>query len=81
MFINIDDVPTEENEQLSNFSDQLTDLDSLEIDEDVYTELVHKWGALEYCFNKQLIAVLPETLTILLISLTSEPVTKKALGT
>ena len=63
LFVNIDDIPTDESEK-SKFLTQLTDLDSLEIDKDVYVELVQKWAALEFCF-KQLITFLPEEHKIL----------------
>ena len=63
LFVNIYDVPSEESYE-AKFSNQITNLDRLDLDEDVYQKLVQEWSALEYIFD-QLIAVLPEDLEIL----------------
>ena len=63
LFVNIYDVPSEESYEVK-FSNQITNLDRLDLDEDVYEKLVQEWSALEYIFD-QLIAVLPEDLEIL----------------
>ena len=64
LFVNIDDVPTEAFYEESNYTDQITDMDRLDLDEDVYVRLIQEWSALEYFFD-QLIAALPEDLKIL----------------
>ena len=58
LFVNIDDVPTDETYEEGKFQGQITDLDRLDLDEDVYEKLVQEWSALEFIFD-QLIAVLP----------------------
>ena len=63
LFVNIYDVPSEESYE-AKFSNQITNLDRLDLDEDVYEKLVQEWAAFEYIFD-QLIAVLPEDLEIL----------------
>ena len=63
LFVNIYDVPSEESYE-AKFSNQITILDRLDLDEDVCEKLVQEWSALEYIFD-QLIAVLPEDLEIL----------------
>ena len=64
LFVNIDDVPTDETYEEGKFKVQITDLDRLDLDEDVYVRLIQEWSALEYFFD-QLIAALPEDLKIL----------------
>ena len=61
LFVNIDDVPTDETYEEGKFKVQITDLDRLDLDEDVYVRLIQEWSALEYIFD-QLIAALPEDL-------------------
>ena len=61
LFVNIDDVPTDETYEEGKFKVQITDLDRLDLDEDVYVRLIQEWSALEYLFD-QLIAALPEDL-------------------
>ena len=61
LFVNIDDVPTAETDEEGKFMGQITDLDRLDLDEDVYVKLIQQWSALEYLFD-QLIAALPEDL-------------------
>ena len=61
LFVNIDDVPTDETYEDGKFKVQITDLDRLDLDEDVYVRLIQEWSALEYLFD-QLIAALPEDL-------------------
>ena len=51
LFVNIYDVPSEESYE-AKFFNQITDLDSLELDEDVYEKLVQEWSALEYLFDQ-----------------------------
>lgn len=62
MFVNIDDVPV--NTDGDVFLDQCTDLDRIELNEDVYKRLVQIWNAVDYLFE-QLNAFLPEELKIL----------------
>ena len=64
LFVNIDDVPTEAFYEESNFTDQITDMDRLDLDEDIYEKLVQEWSMVKDLFE-QLIAVLPEDLKIL----------------
>ena len=61
LFVNIDDVPTDGTYEEGKFKVQITDLDRLDLDEDVYVRLIQEWSALEYLFD-QLIAALPEDL-------------------
>ena len=61
LFVNIDDVPTDETYEEGKFKVQITDLDRLDLDEDVYVRFIQEWSALEYLFD-QLIAALPEDL-------------------
>ena len=65
LFVNIDDVPTGGGDREDvKFLEQITDLDELDLDEDVYVNLIQKWAALEYLFD-QLILFLPEEVKIL----------------
>ena len=60
LFVNIDDVPTGASDDLgTKFYDQITDLDRLDLDEDVYVKLVREWDAFQHVFI-QLIVYLPE---------------------
>ena len=60
VFVNIDDFPTGAWDDVgTKFYDQITDLDRLDLDEDVYVKLVREWDAFEYVFN-QLIDFLPK---------------------
>ena len=64
LFVNIDDVPTEAFYDESNFTDQITDMDGLDLNEDSYEKLVQEWSMIKDLFE-QLIAVLSEDLKIL----------------
>ena len=65
LFVNIDDVPTGGGDREGvKFLEQITDLDELDLDEDVYVNLIQNWAALEYLFD-QLILFLPEEVKIL----------------
>ena len=60
LFVNIDDLPTGASDDVgTKFYDQITDLDRLDLDEDVYVKLVREWDAFQSVFI-QLIDYLPE---------------------
>ena len=60
LFVNIDDVPTGAWDDVgTKFYDQITDLDRLDLDEEVYVKLVREWDAFQYVFI-QLTDYLPE---------------------
>lgn len=50
MFVNIDDVPVRIDND--SFIKQMTDLDSMELDENVYRRLVEIWKAIEELYNQ-----------------------------
>ena len=60
LLVNIDDVPTGAWDDVgTKFHDQITDLDRLDLDEEVYVKLVREWDAFQYVFI-QLTDYLPE---------------------
>ena len=60
LLVNIDDVPTGAWDDVgTKFHDQITDLDRLDVDEEVYVKLVREWDAFQYVFI-QLTDYLPE---------------------